>query len=94
MKQMHTRDRDCDFDGNENHEDDDLSPYIFGIKFHYANWILLFLAMGSANGCTKVCTKICMDFIVLEMGLAKDLFLELCNVSNMNSLCSLISNFV
>ena len=49
--------------------------------------------MGLANGCTKICTKICMDFIVLAMGLAKDLFLVLCNVSNMNEFCSLISNF-
>ena len=39
--------------------------------------------MGLANGCTKLCTKLCMDFIVLAMGLAKYLFLVLCNVSNM-----------
>ena len=73
--------------------EDDVENKADGINFHYANWILLFLAMGLANGFTKLCTKICMDFIVLEMGLAKCLFLVLCNVSNMNAFCPLISNF-
>ena len=67
---------------------------LFGINFHYENWILLLLAMGLDNSCTKLWTEIRMYFIVLEIGLDKDLFLVLCNVSNMNGFCSFISNFV
>ena len=74
--------------------EDDVENEADGIKFHYANWILLFLTMVLTNGFTKLCTKLCMDFIVLAMGLAKYLFLVLCNVSNMIAFCSLLSNDV
>ena len=37
QENAYTSDHDCDLDENANDNDDNLSPKLYGIKFHYVN---------------------------------------------------------
>ena len=39
---VYTSDQDCDLDDHANDHDDDLSPSLYGINFHYANGFYCF----------------------------------------------------